>query len=53
VIAHIFNALPDFEIDKRVGYGGLVVYLGKKKSLVLLAILSLALVALLFQLLVG
>jgi len=53
VIAHIFNALPDLEIDKRVGYGGLVVYLGKKKSLVLLAILSVALIALLVQLLVG
>ena len=53
VIAHIFNALPDLELDKRVGYGGLAVYLGKKKSFVLLAILSLALVALLVQLLVG
>ena len=53
VIAHLFNALPDLDIDKRVGYGGLVVYLGKKKSLVLLATLSVALVALLVQLLVG
>ena len=53
VIAHLFNALPDLDIDKRVGYGGLVVYLGKKKSLVLLATLSVALVALLVQFLVG
>ena len=52
VIAHLFNALPDLDIDKRVGYGGLVVYLGKKKSLVLLATLSVALVALLVQFLV-
>lgn len=53
VIAHIFNALPDLDIDKRVGFGGLVVYLGKKRSLVLLAILCLTLAVLLVQLLVG
>jgi 4-hydroxybenzoate polyprenyltransferase len=53
VIAHIFNALPDLDIDKRVGFGGLVVYLGKKRSLGLLAILCLTLAVLLVQLLDG
>lgn len=43
VIAHIFNALPDLEIDKQASLGGLVVYLGKTKSIIALAILTLAL----------
>ena len=43
VIAHIFNALRDLEIDKQASLGGLVVYLGKTKSIIALAILTLAL----------
>ena len=53
VIAHIFNALPDLELDRRVSLGGLVVYLGKSKSIVLIVILGLILIALLIQLLVS
>jgi 4-hydroxybenzoate polyprenyltransferase len=40
VIAHLLNALPDIEIDSKAGKGGLVVSLGRKKSLALAAGLS-------------
>lgn len=53
VIAHIFNALPDLELDRRVRFGGLVVYLGRSKSIALIVVLGLILIALLVQLLVG
>lgn len=45
VIAHLFNALPDIEIDRRAGKGGLAVELGRSKSLMLaigLSVVSLA-----------
>ncbi len=53
VIAHIFNALPDLELDRRVRFGGLVVYLGRGKSIALIVVLGLVLLTLLIQLLVG
>ena len=53
VIAHIFNALPDLELDRRVRFGGLVVYLGRSKSIALIVVLGLVLLTLLIQLLVG
>jgi 4-hydroxybenzoate polyprenyltransferase len=40
VIAHLLNALPDIEIDRKAGKGGLVVSLGRKKSLALTVGLS-------------
>lgn len=49
VIAHLLNALPDIEIDRRAGKGGLAVSLGRTKSLVLAAGLCVvALAALLY-----
>ncbi len=39
VLAHIFNALPDLEIDKQAHLGGLVVSLGKSGALVCLVLL--------------
>lgn len=53
VIAHIFNALPDLELDRRVRFGGLVVYLGRCKSIALLVVLGLILLTLLIQLLIS
>ncbi len=53
VIAHIFNALPDLELDRRVRFGGLVVYLGRTKSIALIVVLGLILLTLLIQLLVS
>lgn len=53
VISHIFNALPDLELDRRVKLGGLVVSLGREKSIALIVILGLVLLALLIQLLVS
>ena len=40
VIAHILNALPDLEIDKRAELGGLVVSLGREKAILVLTLLS-------------
>ena len=37
VIAHLLNAVPDIEIDRGAGKGGLAVSLGRTKSLVLTA----------------
>ena len=49
VIAHLLNALPDIAIDREGGKGGLVVSLGRQKSLLLVAVLfALAICVLLY-----
>lgn len=49
VIAHLLNALPDIAIDREGGKGGLVVSLGRQKSLLLVAgLLALAICVLLY-----
>jgi len=45
VSAHILNALPDLELDKRAQLGGLVVALGRTKSIALLALILTLLLA--------
>jgi len=40
VIAHLLNALPDIELDRKAGKGGLAVLLGSQNSLLLTAGLS-------------
>ena len=40
VIAHLLNALPDIELDRKAGKGGLGVSLGRRNSLLLTAGLS-------------
>jgi 4-hydroxybenzoate polyprenyltransferase len=40
VIAHLLNALPDIELDRKAGKGGLAVSLGRQKSLLITAGLS-------------
>ena len=47
VSAHILNALPDMELDKRAQLGGLVVSLGKTKSILVLAVIVVVLLGLL------
>jgi 4-hydroxybenzoate polyprenyltransferase len=47
VIAHLFNALPDLAIDRNAKLGGLVVSLGKTKTLVVLTLLMSVLLVLL------
>jgi len=48
VIAHLLNALPDVEIDREAGKGGLVVSLGRTRTLWLASVLiCLAIVSLL------
>jgi 4-hydroxybenzoate polyprenyltransferase len=47
VIAHLFNALPDLAIDRNAMLGGLVVSLGKTKTLVVLTLLMAVLLVLL------
>jgi 4-hydroxybenzoate polyprenyltransferase len=39
VIIHLFNALPDIDIDRRAGLGGIAVSLGRTKSLVLVGVM--------------
>jgi 4-hydroxybenzoate polyprenyltransferase len=39
VIAHLFNALPDIDTDRRMGLGGLAVALGKRGSIALAVVL--------------
>lgn len=39
VIAHLLNALPDIEIDRRAGKGGLAVELGRKRTIWLAIVL--------------
>lgn len=40
VIAHLLNALPDIDIDRAAGKGGLAVSLGRTRSIVLAATLA-------------
>ena len=47
VIAHILNALPDIELDKRAQLGGLVVSLGRTKSVAIASTLVLLTIGLL------
>jgi len=49
IIAHVFNALPDIQIDKEAKLGGLVVSLGKSKAMFLLVVLLIVLLTLLVQ----
>ena len=53
VIAHLLNALPDIEIDRKAGKGGLAVSLGRQRSWVLAAGLSVVAVAVLLYLMSG
>jgi len=54
VSAHILNALPDMELDKRAQLGGLVVTLGRTKSILVLTVIVFVLLGLLtWQLLLG
>jgi len=39
IIAHLFNALPDIDLDRRASVGGLAVSLGTKRARVLLTVL--------------
>jgi len=50
VIAHVFNALPDMQRDKQSNLGGLVVALGKPKSLAVAAGLAVVILWLLLDL---
>lgn len=40
VTAHLINAIPDIDIDRDTGWGGLAVSLGKRRSIVLVATLA-------------
>ena len=51
VIAHVFNALPDLQIDKESKLGGLVVSLGKSRAIVLLVVLMAIVLGLLVEVL--
>ena len=53
VVAHLLNAVPDIEIDRQAGLGGLAVSLGRKKSLVLTVSLIVAALLVAFYLLAG
>jgi len=54
VSAHILNALPDMELNKRAQLGGLVVTLGRTKSILVLSVIVFVLLGLLtWQLLLG
>jgi 4-hydroxybenzoate polyprenyltransferase len=39
VIAHILNAIPDIDIDRNGGWGGLAVSLGKQRSMIVVSFL--------------
>jgi 4-hydroxybenzoate polyprenyltransferase len=39
VIAHLFNAIPDIDSDRRMGLGGLAVSLGRRRSIALTVVL--------------
>jgi len=39
VIIHLLNALPDIDIDRKASLGGIAVSLGRTKSLVLVGVL--------------
>ena len=53
VIAHLLNALPDIELDRTAGKGGLAVSLGRQKSLLLAAGLSVLAITILLYTLLG
>lgn len=40
VTAHLLNAIPDIDIDRETGWGGLAVSLGKRRSMVVVAALA-------------
>jgi 4-hydroxybenzoate polyprenyltransferase len=42
VTAHVLNAIPDIDIDRETGWGGLAVSLGKRRSVILAAVLATA-----------
>jgi 4-hydroxybenzoate polyprenyltransferase len=42
VTAHVLNAIPDIDIDRETGWGGLAVSLGKRRSMILAAVLVVA-----------
>jgi 4-hydroxybenzoate polyprenyltransferase len=42
VTAHLLNAIPDIDIDRGTGWGGLAVSLGKRRSMILAAVLVVA-----------
>jgi 4-hydroxybenzoate polyprenyltransferase len=47
VIAHLLNAVPDIDSDRRMGFGGLAVALGKRGSIALaVALMALAVASL-------
>jgi 4-hydroxybenzoate polyprenyltransferase len=39
VTAHLLNAIPDIDIDRETGWGGLAVSLGKRRSTILVGVL--------------
>jgi 4-hydroxybenzoate polyprenyltransferase len=45
VTAHLLNAIPDIDIDRDTGWGGLAVSLGKRRSMILAAVLVVAALA--------
>jgi len=45
VIIHLLNALPDIEIDRKAGLGGVAVSLGRAKSLVLVGVIVVLVIA--------
>ena len=52
IIAHLLNALPDIEIDRRAGKGGLAVSLGQRKSLLFVVVLFVAAVVVLLTMVI-
>jgi protoheme IX farnesyltransferase len=52
-IAHLLNALPDIEIDRQAGKGGLAVSLGRKRTLAFVVVFSVAALAVLLYMLLG
>jgi 4-hydroxybenzoate polyprenyltransferase len=45
VIIHLLNALPDIDIDRKASLGGIAVSLGRTKSLVLVGVLVVSVIA--------
>jgi 4-hydroxybenzoate polyprenyltransferase len=44
-VIHLLNALPDIEIDRKAGLGGVAVSLGKKNSLALVGFIVIVVIA--------
>jgi 4-hydroxybenzoate polyprenyltransferase len=42
VTAHLLNAIPDIDVDREAGWGGLAVSLGKRRSMILSVVLVVA-----------